>query len=117
MGKSIIQTNTKHSVFAPLNAEGLQSKKHFVKVNRVRYCGEFPVYNMEVEKHHNFAVEGGLIVHNCIDATRYALCDWIVKDKPKAVDTRTTEEKFFNKQPKPDMYGRGAKINPKSLWG
>ena len=30
------------------------------------------VYNMEVETHHNFAVNGGLIVHNCIDAVRYA---------------------------------------------
>ena len=28
---------------------------------------------MEVEQHHNFAVNGGLIVHNCIDATRYSL--------------------------------------------
>lgn len=28
---------------------------------------------MEVEKHHNFAVNDGLIVHNCIDALRYAM--------------------------------------------
>lgn len=28
---------------------------------------------MEVAKHHNFAVNGGLIVHNCIDSARYAL--------------------------------------------
>ena len=27
---------------------------------------------MEVEQHHNFAVNGGLIVHNCLDAIRYA---------------------------------------------
>ncbi len=26
---------------------------------------------MEVEDNHNFAIEGGLIVHNCMDATRY----------------------------------------------
>ncbi len=30
---------------------------------------------MEVKDHHNFSVEGGLIVHNCIDATRYAFED------------------------------------------
>ncbi|MDK1716621.1 hypothetical protein [Dellaglioa algida] len=30
------------------------------------------VYNMEVEDHHNYSVDGGLIIHNCIDATRYA---------------------------------------------
>lgn len=28
---------------------------------------------MEVERYHNFAVNGGLIVHNCIDSARYAL--------------------------------------------
>lgn len=30
-----------------------------------------PVYNMEVEHNHNFAVNGGLIVHNCQDSWRY----------------------------------------------
>lgn len=29
------------------------------------------VYNMEVEDNHNFAVNGGLIVHNCMDSMRY----------------------------------------------
>jgi len=27
---------------------------------------------MEVKEHHNFSVNGGLIVHNCIDMCRYA---------------------------------------------
>lgn len=31
------------------------------------------VYNMEVVEHHNFAVNGGYIVHNCMDAMRYAM--------------------------------------------
>ena len=26
---------------------------------------------MEVEDNHNFAIEGGMIVHNCMDAMRY----------------------------------------------
>lgn len=30
-----------------------------------------PVYNMEVDEHHNFAVNGGIIVHNCMDSMRY----------------------------------------------
>jgi hypothetical protein len=30
---------------------------------------------MEVQDHHNFSVEGGLVVHNSIDAVRYALND------------------------------------------
>lgn len=32
--------------------------------------GKADVYNMEVADNHNFAVNGGLIVHNC-DAMRY----------------------------------------------
>ncbi len=28
------------------------------------------VYNMEVEKYHNFSINGGLIVHNCMDDFR-----------------------------------------------
>lgn len=29
------------------------------------------VYNMEVSDVHNFAVNGGIVVHNCMDACRY----------------------------------------------
>lgn len=32
-----------------------------------------PVYDLEVPKFHNFSVQNGVIVHNSIDATRYAL--------------------------------------------
>jgi len=31
------------------------------------------VYNMEVRDFHNFTINGGFIVHNCIDSVRYAL--------------------------------------------
>lgn len=34
-------------------------------------CGAEPVYNMEVDEHHNFSVNGGIIVHNCMDDIRY----------------------------------------------
>lgn len=30
------------------------------------------VYDLEVPRYHNFAVNGGIFVHNCIDAVRYA---------------------------------------------
>jgi hypothetical protein len=33
--------------------------------------GRADVYNMEVKGTHNFAVNGGVIVHNCMDSTRY----------------------------------------------
>ncbi|MCI2759489.1 hypothetical protein FH163_09860 [Staphylococcus lugdunensis] len=28
---------------------------------------------MEVENHHNYSVEGGFIIHNCIDSLRYSV--------------------------------------------
>ena len=42
-------------------------------VKQIRKKPREPVYNMEVDTYHNFAINGGLIVHNSIDATRYAL--------------------------------------------
>lgn len=44
-----------------------------VGIKGIRLVGNEPVYNMEVEDTHCFAVNGGLIVHNCADAVRY-LC-------------------------------------------
>lgn len=42
-----------------------------VRVAEVRVGGLGAVYNMEVADNHNFAVNDGLIVHNCMDAFRY----------------------------------------------
>lgn len=39
-----------------------------VKAVEIEGCED--VYNMEVKDNHNFAVSGGLIIHNC-DAMRY----------------------------------------------
>ena len=47
----------------------------YAKIKNIRYVGRHNVYNMEVEGCHNFSVNGGLIVHNCIDAVRYACED------------------------------------------
>lgn len=45
-----------------------------MKVKAVRNLSKTePVYDLEVPKYHNFAVNFGIIVHNSIDATRYAL--------------------------------------------
>lgn len=44
------------------------------KIKRVKKLKERQdVYNLEVPKYHNFVINGGIIVHNCIDSTRYAL--------------------------------------------
>ncbi|WP_353937865.1 hypothetical protein [Fructilactobacillus ixorae] len=53
----------------------VEATRHYcgVKVKKVKYLGTEDTYNMEVENHHNFAVNGGFIVHNCLDALRYAV--------------------------------------------
>ena len=42
-----------------------------IGIKKIEYDGVEDVYNMEVSDNHNFAIENGLIVHNCMDATRY----------------------------------------------
>ena len=41
-----------------------------MKVKSVKPCGRADVFNMEVEDTHEYAVAGGIIVHNC-DESRY----------------------------------------------
>ena len=48
-----------------------QNTVKFTGVKSVTIAGTESVYNMEVDDNHNFAVNGGLIVHNCMDAMRY----------------------------------------------
>lgn len=43
----------------------------FAGIASIKPLGKQPVYNMEVDDYHNFSVNGGIIVHNCMDATRY----------------------------------------------
>lgn len=45
-----------------------------IKIKQIKYLGKQDVYNMEVKDHHNFSVEGGFIIHNCLDSLRY-LCN------------------------------------------
>ena len=42
-----------------------------MKVKSIEAAGLADVYNMEVEDIHDFAVENGVIVHNCFDTMRY----------------------------------------------
>ena len=53
------------------------------KVKAISFLGKQDVYNMEVKTHHNFSVNGGLIVHNC----GYGLVTWHSrKSKPPKSD-------------------------------
>lgn len=42
-----------------------------MRVKSITYAGKANVYNMEVADTHDFAVNGGVIVHNCYDMIRY----------------------------------------------
>lgn len=41
------------------------------RIKNIKYMGKEDVYNMEVEEVHNF-IANGVLIHNCIDATRYS---------------------------------------------
>jgi len=56
----------------PVPIDSNQDCLNYAKIKSIKKIGQQNVYNMEVEDHHNFSVNGGLIVHNCIDVARYA---------------------------------------------
>lgn len=47
--------------------------KNSLRIVAIRPLPPEDVYNMEVDDTHDFAVEGGIIVHNCYDDVRYGL--------------------------------------------
>ena len=51
------------------------SKQKNGKIAKIEKDGEEPVYCLDVFDTSNFSIEGGVIVSNCMDATRYAIDD------------------------------------------
>lgn len=63
------------------------------KIKSIKSIGLHDVYNMEVDKHHNYSVCGGLIIHNCMDRNRYAtLTDSIVYQNRKVFSGKGSTE-------------------------
>ena len=64
-------------------------KSNIVKsagIKNIELDGNEDVYNLEVADNQNFAVNGGLIVHNCMDSARYFVQTMnIIKKKEKYV--------------------------------
>lgn len=56
-----------------------------VKVQSIKSLGQQDVYNMEVEEYENYSVDGGMIIHNCIDALRYSVEPYSAKHKNNKV--------------------------------
>ncbi|CAJ0596463.1 unnamed protein product [Cylicocyclus nassatus] len=50
-----------------------------LRVTEIKPAGVEDVFNLEVDCYHNFCVNGGLVVHNCIDAIRYA-CQYLMTE-------------------------------------
>ena len=67
---NLLQTNTQ--VLNTVKSTG---------ISKIEFDGFEDVYNMEVEDNHNYSIEGGLIVHNCMDATRYFVATEGLVDK------------------------------------
>lgn len=73
-----------------------------MKVKAISFAGYEDVYNMEVDDTHNFAVENGVIVHNCADEVRY-MC----MEKPMEPKKILPQEiKPFNPLESPEKVGR-----------
>lgn len=64
-----------------------------MKIVKIDPLGFEDVYNMEVENHHNFSVNGGFIVHNC-DAIRYFVAARPCPATPVAATRLYPEEAF-----------------------
>nr|WP_277951033.1 hypothetical protein [Staphylococcus lugdunensis] len=94
--ENLLQTNTakeKHAVEDALTNKEPKTEK----IKSIKFHSIQDVYNMEVEKYHNYAVEGGLIIHNCIDALRYSVEMLMInnkKQKKKASDLRRIKNMF-----------------------
>ena len=65
------------SVETNLQSTNIIKGKRVITANikSIKKVGKADVYNMEVEKYHNF-IANGIVVHNCIDATRYLIDEW-----------------------------------------
>lgn len=69
-----------------------------MKVKSIRPAGRADVFNMEVEDTHDFAVNGGVIVHNCYDELRYVCmknpvpAPVVKTEPPRGFDPLATED-------------------------
>jgi hypothetical protein len=60
------------------------------KVKKIYPIGIEDVYNMEVSGYHNFAANGGFIVHNC-DAIRAFVVNWTSPSVEKKIRVPVSE--------------------------
>lgn len=80
----------KHVLITPedLRVTSLATKdtsKEFVRVVSTQVLGSQPTYNFDVEGTRNFIVCKGVVIHNCVDATAWAVRLTLSRSAPKMV--------------------------------
>lgn len=77
-----------------------------MKVVAIEEAGTADVYNMEVAETHDFAVNNGVIVHNCYDEQRY-----IFMENPIAARVNVKQKIDYN-----DPLDQRVKTKPKYIY-
>ena len=79
-----------------------------MKVARITRAGNADVFNMEVEDTHDFVIQGGVVVHNCADETRYFCMARPIKPRMAAAPDPylTTPQSMYLDIPKEDIIAK-----------
>ena len=78
-----------------------------MKIKSIKKVPNEAVYNLTVDKYHNYLTSSGLVLKNC-DALRYFCVNFTYSSVNPPV------EKIFNfefEKPKPNLLGRGERVN------
>ena len=77
-----------------------------MKIKNIKYAGTEPVYDLYVDRYHNFVTQGGVVLHNC-DSLRY-----FCVSRPLAareIDERGTEERMLANY-KESLFAKNKKV-------
>lgn len=79
--------------------EKIIQKSGLISWSTIESAGKENVYNLEVEDVHCFAVNGGAVVHNCIESCRYGLVTLNGIQRATLAPHMTNYEKVFGRKP------------------
>lgn len=88
---------------AVMQRASTDSNRQFVKVVSVRRIGYHETYNFEVDGTRNFLVQGGIVVHNCVDSLAWAVRLTLTRTPPRPA--RPPVEKSWRDKLKAHMAG------------
>ncbi|MBK8653161.1 MAG: hypothetical protein IPN20_04495 [Haliscomenobacter sp.] len=79
------------------------SNRQFVKVVSVRRIGYHETYNFEVDRTRNFLVQGGIVVHNCVDSLAWAVRLTLTRTPPR--EPKQPQQKSWRDKLKAHLVG------------